>query len=109
MSFNTYQESTKETATYAGGQEALYYLGLGLTGEAGEVANKIKKVMRDFDGRLNKATVEAIADELGDVLWYCSRLADELGYKLEDIATLNIQKTYSRKQRGVIQGSGDNR
>jgi NTP pyrophosphatase (non-canonical NTP hydrolase) len=77
---------------------------MGLAGEAGEVANKIKKHIRD--GVLD---FDKVADELGDVLWYVSQMASELGYDLNTIAEGNIDKLYSRLDRGVVQGEGDNR
>ena len=84
--------------------EALTYCALGLTGEAGEYSEKVKKFLRD--GTFDK---EAAALELGDVLWYVTRSANELGFSLEYIANKNIEKLMSRKERGVLGGSGDNR
>ena len=115
MTFNNYQANAGRTAFYprdlAG--DGLYYTTLGLVGEAGEIANKVKKVMRDNNGNLskeNKASIaDELADELGDVLWYCASLADELGMNLEDIAGNNIIKLADRLKRGKIKGSGDKR
>lgn len=86
----------------------IVYLALGL-GETGEVQGKIKKILRDDNQIISDEKREAIAAELGDVLWYVAVLAAELDLQLEDIANGNIAKLASRKQRGVIQGSGDNR
>ena len=86
----------------------IVYLALGL-GETGEVQGKIKKILRDDNQIISDEKREAIAAELGDVLWYVAVLAAELNLQLEDIASGNIVKLASRKQRGVIQGSGDNR
>lgn len=87
---------------------ALTYDGLGL-GEAGEVQGKIKKIIRDDGGNITPEHIEAIKGELSDVLWYISSMCDTLGLKMEDIATYNIEKLKSRRDRGVLHGSGDNR
>lgn len=83
---------------------SIMYCGLGLTGEAGEVADKIKKIYRD--GVLNE---EAIALELGDVAYYLTRLANHFGYTLNDILTMNVKKLSDRRDRNVVHGNGDNR
>lgn len=85
------------------------YPTLGLAGESGEVAEKIKKVIRDKNGVADEETKEMIKKELGDVLWYVAQLATELGLSLDEIAENNITKLASRLERGVLQGSGDNR
>lgn len=112
MKLNEYQARTRSTAVYPGALkgnwEALSYIGLGL-GEAGEVQGKLKKVVRDDGGVMTTAKKKVIAAELGDLLWYVSRLADEMDYDLEDIAEANLVKLHSRAQRGVIGGSGDDR
>jgi len=87
---------------------ALTYDGLGM-GEAGEVQGKIKKVIRDNGGIITKEHIEAIKGELSDILWYIASMCDTLGIKMEDIATYNINKLKSRKNRGVLSGNGDNR
>ena len=111
MTFNNYQTNASRTAFYPRvfKNQGLYYTALGLAGEAGEVANKVKKVMRDNSGNLTDGMRSVIADELGDVLWYWAGIADELGMNLEDIAINNINKLQDRLNRGKIQGSGDNR
>jgi NTP pyrophosphatase (non-canonical NTP hydrolase) len=86
----------------------LTYDGLGL-GEAGEVQGKIKKIIRDNGGYISAESKEAIKGELSDVLWYISSMCDTLGIKMEDVATYNIEKLKSRRDRGVLHGSGDNR
>lgn len=105
--FHEYQYHTRKTAIYPGAgqgnRDALSYTVLGLVGEAGEIANKYKKVIRDG------ADPDSIGAELGDVLWYLARIASELGLNLADIAEDNLNKLSSRKDRGVIKGSGDNR
>jgi len=82
---------------------------LGLSGEAGEVAEKFKKIIRDRGGVITDVDKEDIVKELGDVLWYVSALADYLGVSLEEVASKNLQKVLSRKARGTSHGSGDNR
>ncbi|MFZ2619476.1 MAG: nucleoside triphosphate pyrophosphohydrolase family protein [Alphaproteobacteria bacterium] len=110
MQANPYQNWTSETATYpavnTGTVPELMYLALGLAGEAAEVANKVKKLYRDGDSTELR---EGAKQELGDVLWYTARMAAALGITLEDVLQNNHDKLMSRKARGVIAGSGDNR
>lgn len=107
--FNNYQEATAQTAKYPPSQ-ALEYLSLGIASEAGEVAGKMKKWIRDGDSKMTREEwVQAMSSEIGDVLWYAARLADELGLSLSQIAEDNMDKLLDRKARGVIGGSGDNR
>lgn len=110
MDFREYQEGAARTALYKDkyGIGGISYCSLGLCGESGEIANKIKKVIRG-DKRLDNDAIRAIADEIGDVLWYCAELAENLGWNLDEIARLNLDKLASRQQRGQVQGSGDNR
>ena len=117
MNFTEYQESTARTAMYSGSQSkrdlnpiaGLIYTTLGLAGEAGEIANKVKKVIRDDNCILSEQVRQKIADEIGDVAWYMSQLSTELNKALDDIAAANIAKLTSRLERGTIAGSGDNR
>lgn len=109
MDFSVYQSASAHTWTELEGMDAIYYLTMGLTSEAGEVAGKVKKALRDHEGRIDQQRSLAIADELGDVLWYVARLADELGWDLNQVARNNLTKLADRKQRGVIQGDGDKR
>lgn len=109
MNLKEYQEKSRVTAKYPDAGSNYIYPTLGLSGEAGEVAEKIKKVIRDKGGEINDETRSEIKKELGDVLWYVSQLATELGLSLDDVATSNIQKLYDRMERGVLQGNGDNR
>jgi NTP pyrophosphatase (non-canonical NTP hydrolase) len=103
MTADFYEERASLTAIYPK-EKALEYLALGLTSEAGEVAGKVKKLIRD-----GKGDKKAIASEIGDVLWYCAMLAKETKVPLNDIMKDNLKKLYSRKERGTLQGSGDNR
>ena len=96
-----YQRKAKATAIYPK-KDALSYLVLGLTSEAGEVAGKAKKIIRD-------GTQSDLASEVGDVLWYCAMLAREVDINLGHIMEKNIEKLHSRKERGTLGGSGDNR
>lgn len=109
MDFTEYQALALETAVYPGRGETLYYPALGLNGEAGEVAEKVKKLERDHNGELTDERADAIAKEIGDCLWYISEIATQIGASLDAIAQKNIEKLASRKKRGVIQGNGDNR
>ena len=111
--FAEYDEAAAQTAIYPdsgqGNLTALAYATLGLTNEAGEVAGKLKKIMRDSDGLLTDEHRTAIAGEAADTLWYLSRVAAECGTTLEALATANAAKLADRMKRGVIQGSGDHR
>ena len=109
MNLNDYQLSALTTAVYPDRGNNFAYPALGLAGEAGEVADKLKKVIRDDSGVLTDPVRDAVAKELGDVLWYVAVLAAEIDYDLNDIAQINVNKLASRHQRGVITGSGDNR
>ena len=109
MNLNEYQFKSRETALYPNAGENPIYPTLGLTGEAGEVADKVKKVLRDRGGVFDEGAKEAIMLELDDVLWYVSQLSSELGFKLEDVAIANLNKLSSRSKRGRISGEGDNR
>ena len=111
MNFLDYQQETAKTAVYPCGttMEALNYLGHGLTSEAGEVAGKLKKIQRDDGGAVTMNKKSELADELGDVLYYISEFATHIGFNLEAIAKRNVAKLADRANRGVIQGSGDQR
>lgn len=117
MTLNDYQNNAAETAIYPeqGTILGLVYTALGL-GEAGEVQNKVKKLLRDdnlepwnTNDKIPDDKKQAIAKELGGALWYVSQAAKELGYTLNDIAVMNLQELFSRKERNVLNGSGDNR
>ena len=108
MNLNKYQDQALTTAIYHA-DDSIIYPALGLMSEAGEVAGKIKKVLRDFNGYFNSNQKLKIAEELGDVLWYVAVLADDLGYSLEKVAEMNLGKLKSRQERNALQGSGDDR
>jgi len=104
-----YENLAGQTAIFPK-EKALEYLALGLTSEAGEVSGKVKKLIRDgedVEGFEMKKI--AIASEIGDVLWYCAMMAKEVGVPLNDIMKENLKKLHGRKERGTLQGSGDNR
>jgi len=108
MTFNEYQKQARTTADYNMDYKIIYPV-LGLNGEAGEVAEKVKKIIRDKNSEFNKTNNKDIALELSDTLWYLAILAEDLGYTLEEIATMNLAKLASRAKRNKIHGSGDNR
>ena len=103
-----YQQVAKQTAIYPR-EQAIIYPTLGLTGEAGEVANKVKKIIRDGTIENHESLIQEISAEIGDCLWYISVLADDIGVKLSDIANNNLVKLANRKKKGTIHGSGDTR
>ncbi len=109
MDLNAYQDAARLTALYPDVGNNPIYPTLGLSGEAGEVADKVKKVLRDRNGQFDDSVRAEIALELGDVLWYVAQLASELGYELEDVANQNLQKLRDRSSRGQLKGSGDHR
>ena len=117
MEINEYQKMALETAVYPKEFKTIYPA-LGMNVEAGEVADKVKKVLRDSEVIVRDGSVaiilpdakrEELAKEVGDVLWYVATMAYDLGYTLEEIATMNYQKLKSRQQRHQLNGSGDNR
>jgi NTP pyrophosphatase (non-canonical NTP hydrolase) len=109
VDISEYQRRSRATAVYPDAGENLAYPALGLCGEAGEAAEKVKKAMRDDGGVLTEERREALAAELGDVLWYVAQLATEAGLDLGEVAGENLAKLLSRQERGVLQGSGDTR
>jgi NTP pyrophosphatase (non-canonical NTP hydrolase) len=108
MDFNNYQERTEKFAIYpdrgTGSKAEFSYLALGLVGEAGEVAEKIKKYLRD-----GTFEPDLIAKEIGDVLWYAARLSDALGCTFGHVAKVNLAKLEDRQRRNMLAGSGDER
>ncbi|MFZ9078524.1 MAG: nucleoside triphosphate pyrophosphohydrolase family protein [Alphaproteobacteria bacterium] len=108
MNMQDYQTQASKTAIY-NDADIIVYPALGLMSEAGEVAGKIKKVLRDNNGHFDPNQREAISHEVGDVLWYLAALCTDLGIGMETIAQRNLDKLNSRMARGVIAGSGDHR
>ena len=122
MNFKEYQKKAKQTAMYMKGFEekyplvkdeirkiiALSYVMNGL-GEVGEIQNKFKKIIRDDACVVTEEFKQDMMKELGDVLWYCANICEELGLSLDEVAEKNVEKLFSRQQRGVLTGSGDNR
>lgn len=98
MTFEEYQNKAGVTAIYPRRYSNIEYPTLGLAGEAGEVANIVKKIQRDSGGIITEVTKEKLKDELGDVLWYISACSEELGLTLDEIAKYNIDKLYSRHE-----------
>lgn len=108
--FNDYQNLASRTAKFSPGKvDGLTYTALGLNGEAGEVAELIKKMLRDDGGKLSPERRQKLLYELGDVLWYLSQNARLANLTLQDVAEANIEKLTSRRERGKIHGDGDNR
>ena len=103
ITMNYYQNQAAKTAIYKS-EHAVIYPALGLAAEAGEVANKVKKILRD--GKFDR---KAIADEVGDCLWYIAALCRDLNVDMSDLAQGNLEKLQDRKSRGVLGGNGDNR
>ena len=109
MTFEAYQKAAEETAVYPGAYNITYPT-LGLAGESGEVCEKVKKWIRgDYEEMPREEFVSMLVKEMGDVLWYLSAIATDLGISLEEIATINIEKLHSRKRRNQIKGDGDDR
>ena len=113
MDFNEYQKKSRVTAIYPNLGDNLPYLALGIAGEAGEVADKVKKFIRDDHfSSIKDLTPEqktGVVKELGDILWYISQIATEFDFTLEQLAQINIEKLSSRMNRKELQGSGDER
>ena len=109
MNFETYQINARKTAIYPNLGSNYVYPTLGLVGESGEVAEKIKKILRDKDGVFDQETLIGLRKELGDVLWYLSNICSELNFSLSDVAKENIDKLNNRSIKGTISGSGDER
>lgn len=109
MDINEYQQMARRTAIYPNTGSNMTYPTLGLAGEAGEVAEKVKKVIRDKGGVFDDDTRAAISKELGDVLWYVAQIASELNLDLSNVAQQNLDKLADRAKRGKIKGNGDER
>ncbi|HET7060298.1 MAG TPA: nucleoside triphosphate pyrophosphohydrolase family protein [Candidatus Saccharimonadales bacterium] len=110
MKFDEYQKRALSTVLTTDDRfKDLLHWVLGINGESGEIAEKVKKIIRDKGGKVSDDDKKELAKEIGDVLWYLAVLAEDLGVSLDEIAQQNLDKLQSRKQRGVLGGSGDNR
>ena len=110
MNFDEYQKMAMKTAVFpADDERALYARVLGLVGETGEIAEKVKKMLRDKDNNYTQKDSDEIVKELGDVLWYLTATAEYFGSSISQVAENNIKKLSDRAKRGKIKGSGDNR
>lgn len=109
MDFNKYQERARSTAFYPNLGSNFTYPVLGMSGEIGEVADKVKKIIRDNNSELTSENIIELKKELGDVLWYMANMCSELEIDFNDVAESNMQKLLDRKNRNVLSGSGDNR
>jgi NTP pyrophosphatase (non-canonical NTP hydrolase) len=107
--YGSYQEESRKTYSDIATNDFIVYPTLGLVNEAGEFAGKIKKIFRDKGGEFSQEDKEALKGELGDVLWYLTQICTNLGFSLEEVAEGNLDKLFSRLERGKIQGDGDNR
>lgn len=110
MTFDEYQTQALTTVISTSDElkDTLHWV-LGINGEAGEVAEKVKKIIRDKNGEISEEDKKELAKEIGDVLWYLAVFAHQLGFKFEDVAQINLDKLSSRQKRGILGGSGDNR
>jgi len=109
MTLDEYQQRATGTADFSESMPAWVYLSLGLVSESGEVADKLKKVIRNQDSQFTAENYQDLKKELGDVLWYVSQLARELGFSLDEVGQTNLAKLADRKARNVIKSTGDNR
>ena len=109
MNLQEYQEFALSTAIYPDKGENLTYPILGLCGEAGEVAEKLKKIIRDKEGVVSPSDIDEIEKELGDVMWYIAAICHELDITMNEVIDANVAKLKSRRERNKISGSGDNR
>lgn len=109
MDMDDFQRAARTTAVYPAQGENLVYPVLGLAGEAGELAGKLSKAIRDDGGEVHPERREALVDELGDVLWFVAQVATELQVGLDEVARRNLDKLAARRERGVLGGSGDGR
>lgn len=109
MKLDDYQKKSRKTAIYPNQGKNIIYPTLGFVGEAGELADKVKKIFRDDSGKIKPEVKEAIVNEIGDVLWYMAQLCTELNIKMSEVADRNLKKLLSRQKRNTLHGSGDDR
>ncbi|GAB4486981.1 MAG: nucleoside triphosphate pyrophosphohydrolase family protein [Anaerolineales bacterium] len=107
--FNAYQRQSRKTWNRVHTDHPIIYPTLGLVNEAGELAGKVKKIFRDKSGHISPEDRQALKYELGDVLWYLAQIATELDLSLQEVAESNLEKLFSRLERGAIRGEGDYR
>lgn len=107
MTFGEYQKESRKTAIYPNLGNDIIYPTLGLVGETGEIAEKIKKMIRDDGGSMTDERRELLKKELGDVMWYMAQLCTELGFDMDDVANQNLKKLFSRMDRNQLHGDGD--
>lgn len=107
--YKDYQKESRKTWMKVETNHPITYPTLGLSNEVGEVVGKIKKILRDKEGKISTEDKEALKGELGDVLWYFTQICTELGLTLEEVAEYNLDKLFSRKKRNKLHGDGDNR
>jgi len=107
--FSAYQRESRKTWNLVHTDAPIVYPTLGLVNEAGELAGKVKKIFRDKEGVISEEDRQALKYELGDVLWYMAQIATELDLDLQEVAEANIEKLFSRLERGKIKGEGDYR
>lgn len=110
MTFDDYQKRALTTVLSTGDElkDRLHWV-LGINGEAGEIAEKTKKIIRDKNGAMDEQDKTELGKEIGDVLWYLAVFSKHLGLSLDNVAAANLQKLADRKKRDVLKGSGDNR
>ena len=109
MDFGEYQRESRKTGGFVRMDHPIVYPTLGLVNEAGELAGKVKKIFRDKGGVISEEDRDALKGELGDVLWYLAQICTELDLPMEDVAAANLEKIFSRMERGVLHGDGDSR
>jgi len=109
QNFQTYQADSRKTWSLIHTDHPIVYPTLGLVNEAGELAGKVKKIFRDKGGVISEEDRQALKGELGDVLWYFAQICTELDLSMEEVASANLEKLFSRLERGKISGEGDNR
>lgn len=109
MTFSEYEHEAEKTALYPRKGKNIFYPTLGLVGEAGEVADKVSKIIRDDNEVITPERRASLIKELGDVLWYLAAVSGELGVSLDEIAKENLHKLASRQERGTLHGVGDDR
>ncbi len=107
--FDVYQRESRKTWSLIQMDHPIVYPTMGLVNEAGEVAGKVKKIFRDREGQISEKDRLSLKDELGDVLWYLAQICTELDISLQEVAEANLDKLFSRLERGKIGGDGDNR